>query len=193
MVGIFKLFTWKFVFLPVHRLSLSLCEVQCKIGSSIAGNALQATTHHLPGKARHPHLRRPVFPPHSALAVSFALVLPLAPSCGPCLLISKSFECYYSVIYSTPTPCPKPLPLLSVCTHVHKCSANIHTHADTNTLAGADTQTHIDTEPLALFAFCSHVRTYVRTPGFLSLPPGHAHKHRLRDRKKGRRGGGRRM
>lgn len=87
-----------------------------------------------------PEKLAPLFQPAPrCVATCFLLLRP----CALCLLISKSFECYYSVIYSTPAARRLPpaflLPHLSVCTHVHKCNANRHSHSDTNTRLKTDT------------------------------------------------------
>lgn len=140
----------------MHRLSLSLCGVQCKIGSRIAGNALQATTHHLPGKASPSssfssttqHYHR--LPAHSSFPS--LCVFPLASSRVPRCSLVRVLNAITASSTQLPLLCPS-------CLFVHLCISAVQTYTPTPTPIHREQQTHIDTKPLALFAFCSHVRT----------------------------------
>lgn len=131
----------------MHRLSLSLCGVQCKIGSRIAGNALQATTHHLPGKASPSssfssttqHYHR--LPAHSSFPS--LCVFPLASSRVPRCSLVRVLNAITASSTQLPLLCPS-------CLFVHMCISAVQTYTPT--------QTHRH-EAAGTFAFCSHVRT----------------------------------
>lgn len=149
--------------------SLLVDAAHCKIGSSRAANAAGKVT--ASGGLTSP--ARPMQTPYTHIHTHTHTQTGTF-TVARALLISKSSECYYSVIYSTnataaasafsllsrshpfsPLPFSSPLPV-SVCTHVHKCKANKHTGTPSHDSHIVRCHGH--------FTFCAHVGFCLSTP-----------------------------